>query len=57
MSNVANATAAMRQFDGSEASIIDAVAAIDGYHVQAVDPVSGEFLIELTGVVDDPFAA
>jgi hypothetical protein len=57
MSNVDSASAAMALFDGSQASIDDAVAAIDGYYQDALAPLDGEFLMPLIGVLDDPFSA
>jgi hypothetical protein len=36
--------------------VIDAVAAIDQIHAEALDPNTGEFLMPLVGVIDDPFA-
>lgn len=58
MSDVANATAAMQLFDDGDPNDIDAaVAAIDGFYADALDPVNGEFLLQLVGVVDDPFMA
>ena len=56
MSNVDNAAAAMALFDGTAASINAAVAAIDGYYQDALDPSTGEFLMPLVGVLDNPFA-
>ncbi|UWR12389.1 DUF4214 domain-containing protein [Sulfitobacter mediterraneus] len=56
MSNVSNATDAMALFDGSQSSQDAAVAAIDAYHIAALDPVSGAFLMPVVGVLDDPFA-
>lgn len=56
MSDVDNASAAMALFDGSEASIAQTVGAIDGYYLDASDAESGEFLMPLVGVIDDPFA-
>jgi Ca2+-binding RTX toxin-like protein len=56
MSDVDNASAAMALFDGSEASIAQTVAAIDGYFTDASDADTGEFLMPLVGVIDDPFA-
>lgn len=57
MSNVANATEAMQIFaDGDPSDIASAVSAINGYHDAALDPDTGEFLLQLVGVVDDPFA-
>jgi len=32
------------------------VAAVDGFHADALDPDDGEFLMPLVGVLDDPFA-
>ncbi|MDF3352075.1 DUF4214 domain-containing protein [Sulfitobacter sp. KE34] len=55
MSDVGNASAAMALFDGSQASIDAAVTAIDGYHAAASDAQTGEFLMPLVGVLDDPF--
>lgn len=58
MSNVGNATEAMQIFDAGDPSDISAaVSAIDGYHDVALDPNTGEFLLELVGVADDPFFA
>jgi hypothetical protein len=46
----------MNIFDGSAASVTAAVAAIDQIHTDALDPNTGEFLMPLVGVIDDPFA-
>src|SRR6056297_1040429 len=54
MSDVANASAVMALFDGTEASIDQAVAAIDDDYQQALDPDSGEFLMQVVGVLDNP---
>ena len=56
MSDVANAKAAMGMFNGTPASIDSAVAAIEGFGQSALDPASGEFLMPLVGVLDDPFS-
>ena len=56
MTDVNNASAAMALFNGSQVSIDTAVAAIDGYYANALDPTGGEFLMPLVGVLDDPFA-
>jgi Ca2+-binding RTX toxin-like protein len=45
----------MEIFDGSSASVNSAVAAIDQIHSEALDPINGEFLMPLVGVIDDPF--
>ncbi|MFT6675926.1 MAG: serralysin [Sulfitobacter sp.] len=56
LSNVANASAAMALYDGSQSSITDTVNAVDAFYVNALDPVDGEFLMPLIGVLDDPLA-
>ena len=55
MSDVGNASLAMALFDGSQSSLDTAVAAIDGYHQSAMSATTGEFLMPLVGVLDDPF--
>ncbi len=55
MSDADNASAALALFDGSEASIQSAVAAVDGFYNEALPVDGGEFLLNLVGVVDDPF--
>ena len=56
MSNVANATTIMQLFDDGEETDIDAaMQAIDELYTKALDPVDGEFLLQLVGLVDDPF--
>lgn len=55
MSDVENATAAMALFDGSDASINLAVSAIDAFHHDALDPLTGEFLLQVVGVLESPF--
>lgn len=55
MSDVDNAEAAFAAFDGSEASINSAVSAIDGFYTDALAADTGEFLLNLVGVVDNPF--
>lgn len=56
MSDTDNASAAMALFDGTQGSVNAAVAAIDGYYQDALDPTSGEFLMQVVGVLDNPFA-
>lgn len=56
MSDSDNAAVVMGLFDGTDASIDDAVAAIDDFYSDALDPTDGEFLMPLVGVLDDPFA-
>lgn len=58
LSDVADATTAMQIFDdGDPDDIAAAIAAIDGFYADALGATDGEFLIQLVGVVDDPFAA
>ncbi len=57
MSNVENATAAMALYDGSQDSIGQAIAAIDTQYQQALDPELGDFLMQVVGVLDNPFVA
>jgi len=56
MSDVDNASSAMALFDGTDVGIDAAVAAIDGHYADALDPANGEFLMQVVGVLDDPFA-
>ncbi len=56
LSDVANAQAAMALFDGSDDSITAAVSAIDGFQQAALDPNTGEFLMPLVGVLENPFS-
>jgi hypothetical protein len=56
MSNGENASAAMALFDGSKESIETSVAVIDEFYANALDASNGEFLLQVVGVLDDPFA-
>lgn len=55
MSDVADAAHAMALFDGSQGSIQDAIDAIDGHHADALSTDSGDFLMPLVGVLENPF--
>ncbi|RMD93705.1 MAG: DUF4214 domain-containing protein, partial [Alphaproteobacteria bacterium] len=55
LSDVDDARAVMALFDGSAESIDAAVAATDAAYADALDPDSGEFLMQLVGVLDNPF--
>lgn len=55
MSDDADAADSMALFDGSLSSIGDAIDAMDEDYAEARDPVSGDFLMPLVGIVDDPF--
>ena len=46
----------MELYDGTAASLAEAVAAVDQFHTEALDPLTGAFLMPLVGVIDDPFA-
>lgn len=56
LSDYDDTIAVMDLYDGSDASIANAVAAIDQIYAEALDPNTGEFLLSLVGVIDDPFA-
>jgi hypothetical protein len=56
MSNVDDASMIMGMFDGSAESLASAVEAVDTLYTAAQDPVNGDFLMPLVGVLDDPFA-
>jgi hypothetical protein len=56
MSDVDNASAVMALYDGTQAGIDNAVSTIDAFYADALDPFSGEFLMQVVGVLDDPFA-
>lgn len=56
MSDVDNASEVMALFNGSAESITAAVARADAFHTAALNPNSGEFLMTVIGVLDDPFS-
>jgi len=56
MSDVDDAIDVMSLFDGSEGSIQDALAAIEGHFADATSATNGDFLLPLVGVLEDPFA-
>lgn len=53
MSDVDDARDTMALFDGSDPSITASRAAMDEDYAEALDPTSGEFLMQLVGVFDD----
>lgn len=57
MSDVDNASAAMVLFDGTQNGVDQSVAAIDSFYQQALDPTTGEFLMQIVGVLDNQFDA
>lgn len=46
----------MALFDGTEDSIQQAITKSDEFYQDALDPTNGEFLLQVVGVLDDPFA-
>ncbi|MEM6305733.1 MAG: DUF4214 domain-containing protein [Pseudomonadota bacterium] len=57
MSNLGNATEVMQLFDGTPDSVAAARAAADANYAEALSTgAGGEFLIQVVGVVPDPFA-
>lgn len=54
MSDLNHASEAMTLYDGTASSYDAAMAAIDGFYAEALDPTSGEFLMQVVGVLDDP---
>ena len=56
MSDVVNASEVMSLFDGSEESMTRSLATIDNFYAKALDANDGEFLLQVVGVLDDPFA-
>ena len=55
MSDVTDAAEVMALFDGSQGSIQNAVEAIESHYEDALSAGSGDFLMPLVGVLDDPF--
>ena len=45
----------MLLYDGTDTSVQTVKQAIDAYHLEALDPINGEFLMPLVGVLDNPF--
>lgn len=56
LSDYDDTVSVMNLYDGTAASVANAVAEIDQIYAEALDPNSGEFLMQLVGVIDDPFA-
>ncbi|WP_292294584.1 DUF4214 domain-containing protein [Marivita sp.] len=56
LSEFEDTVSVMGLYDGSSASVNAAVSATDQIYAEALDPNSGEFLMPLVGVIDDPFA-
>jgi hypothetical protein len=56
LSNPEDAVSVMSQYDGSLDSINNAIVEIDQMYAAATDADNGEFLVELVGIITDPFA-
>lgn len=56
LSDVEDARNVMQAFDGSAQSIGVAVDLADFFYAEASDPLTGDFIFPLVGVIDDPFA-
>lgn len=55
MNDFQDARAALDVFDGSQASINQALGLIDGFYADAIDAEAGEFLLPIVGVLENPF--
>jgi hypothetical protein len=55
LSDAEDARAVFDGFDGSAASIAAGKALVDALYAEASDPLSGALLIQMAGVLDDPF--
>ena len=55
LSDAEDARAVFDGFDGSAASIAAGKALVDGFYADATAADSGELLIQMAGVLDDPF--
>lgn len=55
LSDVNSARAVMETYDGSASSVGAAQSAVDAVYADAQDAESGAFILQLVGVVDDPF--
>lgn len=55
MSDRETAAAVMQIYDGTEASVQQAVTAVDIAYASALDPNNGQFLLQLNGIVENPF--
>jgi|GEM_PF-163521 len=56
LSDVDDARVVMSLYDGTIGGMLDAVTEVNDIYADALDPQNGEFLLQLVGVVDDPFA-
>ncbi|MDP4990213.1 MAG: hypothetical protein NWQ37_03255, partial [Marivita lacus] len=56
LSDVGDAAAVMALFDGTEGSIQTAIDATDAVYSDALAAEGGGFILQVIGVLDDPFA-
>ncbi|MBM1312317.1 DUF4214 domain-containing protein [Sulfitobacter mediterraneus] len=56
LSDIQMATDVMDLYDGTQFGLTDAIDTVDYAYAQALDPETGQFIIGLVGVLDDPFA-
>ncbi|MBM2320142.1 MULTISPECIES: DUF4214 domain-containing protein [Marivita] len=56
MSDVEEASMVMSEFDGSQISLEEGLARSDDFYEEALSATDGDFLIQLVGVSDAPFA-
>ena len=56
LSNIQDAKDVMALYDGTPTGGQLVAQNIDSLYSQALDPVNGEFIIQLVGVLDEPFA-
>ncbi|MFP7672178.1 DUF4214 domain-containing protein [Marivita sp. S0852] len=55
LNDLAQAEQVLANYDGSAASVTNAVAAINGFYDEAIDPANGAFVMQLVGVLDTDF--
>ena len=55
LSDYDDTVAVMSLYNGSRESVDDAISEVDRIYADALDPLNGEFLTPLIGVIDDPF--
>lgn len=56
LSDTSEAAIAMALYDGSNLSLQSVKQTVDSFHAAALDPLNGDFLLPLVGVLADPFA-
>ncbi|MEM9966646.1 MAG: DUF4214 domain-containing protein [Pseudomonadota bacterium] len=56
LNDVEDAKAVFEDFNGDADSIAASKALVDAFYADAVDPETGELLVQMIGLIDDPFA-